>query len=221
LRPLKTTLKSEVFFMFTVGHDWMAIRDVQAVNGAALESRPDLREALQKLPAHQVAGQFKAYNSRFNVGRLTRNFNEPTLSLLPLDDRHRGRFVFERARVRQSREGTLVTLTFKERRGPTLIRNLDGRNAFAAGEVTVEPATGRVFSAVLAATIGSVRVTLSTTYAFDETLEIMVPVRFGDHYEEGVRGPSRKSTPRTPYEEIRGEAVYTNFRRFEVTAKIR
>jgi hypothetical protein len=29
LRPLKTTLTSEIFFMFTVGHDWMAIRDVR------------------------------------------------------------------------------------------------------------------------------------------------------------------------------------------------
>ena len=213
-RPLETTLTSEIFFMFTAGHDWMAIRDVRAVNGEALEDRPDLRQALQQLPAPEVAGRFKTYNSRFNVGRITRNFNEPTLSLLVLDDRHRARFAFERTRERRSPDGSEVTLKFTERRGPTLIRNLDGRNAFAAGEVTVEPGTGRVINAILAVTINSVRATLSTRYAFEERLGIMVPARFGEHYEDGVSPSSR-------YEEIRCEATYTNFKRFEVTSRIR
>jgi hypothetical protein len=221
LRPLKTTLASEIFFMFTVGHDWMAIRDVRAVNGSPLASRPDLRQALQTLPAPEVAGKFKTYNSRFNVGRVSRNFNEPTLSLLIFDDRHRARFTFEPARVLESDGDRLVTLGFKERRGPTLIRNLDGGNAFAAGEVTVEPGTGRVTNAILAVTIGSVRATLSTTYTFDERLGIMVPVRFGEHYQDGVARPATKSRPLPRYEEIRCEATYTNFRRFEVTARIR
>jgi hypothetical protein len=220
LRPLKTELTSEIFFMF--GHEWMAIRDVRAVNGTVLEGRPDLRQALQQLSAPEVAGRFKAYNSRFNVGRVTRNFNEPTLSLLIFDDRHRARFAFERARARQSPEGSQATLTFKERRGPTLIRNLNGGNAFAAGEVTVEPGTGRVTNAILAVTIDSVRATLSTRYASEDRLGIMVPVRFGEHYEDGVAPPSFVKTRLQPrYEEIRCEATYTNFRRFEVTARIR
>ena len=222
LRPLKTTLASEIFFMFAVGHDWMAIRDVRTVNGAPPEVRPDLRQALQQLPAAEVAGTFKAHNSRFNVGRVSRNFNEPTLSLLIFDDRHRARFEFERARVRQSDDGPLVTLRFRERGGPTLIRNLDGGNAFAAGEMTVEPASGRVVNAILAVTIDSVRATLSTTYAFDERLGIMVPVRFGERYEDGVAPrPFVKTQQRLRYEEILCNAAYTNFRRFEVTARIR
>lgn len=222
LRPLKTTLTSEIFFMYTVGHDWMAIRDVRAVNGAVVEGRPDLRDTLQRLPAPEVAGRFKTYNSRFNVGRVTRNFNEPTLSLLLLDDRHRRRFEFERMRVRQSDDGPLVTLTFRERRGPTLIRNLDGGNAFAVGEVTIDPRTGRVTNAILAVTIGSVRVTLSTRYAFEERLGIMVPVRFGERYEDGVEPRAGVNTRlRQRYEKILCEAVYSNFHRFEVTARIR
>jgi hypothetical protein len=207
--------------MFMVGHDWMAIRDVKAVNGVALEGRPDLRQALQQLPAPEVAGRFKAYNSRFNIGRVSRNFNEPTLSLLPVDDRHRARFDFERARVAQAGAGELVTLSFNERRGPTLVRNLAGHDAFAAGELTIEPGTGRVTNAILAVTLGSVRATLSTKYAFDERLRIMVPVRFGEHYADGVARPPTKLRPRPRYEEIRCEAIYTNFRRFEVTARIR
>jgi hypothetical protein len=78
-----------------------------------------------------------------------------------------------------------------------------------------------VTNAVLAVTMGSVRATLSTSYAFDERLRIMVPERFGEHYEDGVGRPPTKLQPRPRYEEIRCEAVYTNYRRFEVTARIR
>jgi hypothetical protein len=222
LRPLKAALTSEIFFMFTAGHDWMAIRDVRSMDGVALENRPDLRQALLLLPAAEVAGRFKSYNSRFNIGRVTRNFNEPTLSLLVLDDRHRARFAFERGRLRQTRENSLVTLRFKERRGPTLIRNLNGGDASAAGEVTIEPETGRVTNAVLAVTIDSVRATLSTRYEFEERLGIMVPIRFGEHYEDGLPPrPGVNSGLRQRYEEILCEATYSGFRKFQVTTRIR
>ena len=221
-RPLKAALTSEIFFMFTAGHDWMAIRDVRTIDGRALENRPDPRHALQELPAPEVAGRFKVYNSRFNVGRVTRNFNEPTLSLLVLDDRHRARFAFERSRVRRTAEGSLITLKFKEQRGPTLIRNLRGEDAFAAGEISIEAGTGRVTNAVLAVTIDSVRATLSTRYEFEKRLGIMVPIRFGEHYEDGLPPrPGVKTGPRQRYEEILCEATYSEFRKFQVTTKIR
>lgn len=221
LRPSNIRLTSEIFFMFLAGHDWMAIRDVLAVDGAPLAGRPDLRQALQQLPAPEVAARFKAYNSRFNIGRVSRNFNEPTLSLLPLDDRHRARFSFEPAPVTRVGAGGPVTLAFDERRGPTLVHTLDGVSAFAGGEVTIEPATGRVTNAVLALTMGSVRATLSTRYAFDERLRMMVPVRFSERYVDRVARPATKGHARTRDEEIRCDAVYTNFRRFEVTSRIR
>lgn len=220
LRPLRTSLTSEIFFMFTAG-DWMAIRDVRAVDRKPLEDRPDLREALRNLPTFEVAGKFKTYNSRFNVGRVTRNFNEPTLSLLPLDDRHRARFTFERARVRETDDKRLVTLAFKEHSGPTLIRNLDGGNVFASGEITIEPATGRVSKAMLAVTIDSVTATLSTTYAYDQRLGISVPMRFGEHYVDGVKPTGRARSRRARYEDIVCEARYSNFQRFEVVSRIR
>ena len=84
--PRSRTLKSELFFMFApADRTWMAIRDVTQVDGKPVDHRPDLKSALQTLPAQQVAGTFKTYNSRFNLGRVIRNFNEPTLSLLVLD----------------------------------------------------------------------------------------------------------------------------------------
>jgi hypothetical protein len=220
LRPLRTSLTSEIFFMFTAG-DWMAIRDVRAVDGKPLADRPDLREALRSLSTYEVAGKFKTYNSRFNVGRVTRNFNEPTLSLLPLDDRHRARFTFERARARQADAKQLVTLAFKERTGPTLIRNLDGGSVFSSGEITIEPDSGRVSKAILAVTIDSVTATLSTTYAYDKRLGMSVPMRFGEHYVDGVEPRGRARSRRTRYEDIVCEARYSNFQRFEVVSRIR
>lgn len=232
--PSTRVLQSEIFFMFTPGYDWMAIRDVAEMDRRPVGDRRDIRKALMTLPAPQVARTFKQYNSRFNLGRIVRNFNEPTLSLLPLDDRHRGRFTFERRGTRRAGGSTLTRIGYRETAGPTLVRNLRGENVFASGEYAVDEA-GRVLRAMMALQIGTVTMTLTTTYERDERLQMLVPVRFGEHYRDGtdakaprplgpVAAPSvvRQAPQETAYfEEIVCEATYTNFRRFEVKAIIR
>ncbi|MDQ3172006.1 MAG: hypothetical protein M3Q55_17905 [Acidobacteriota bacterium] len=221
-RPLRTTLSSEVFFMFTEGFDWMAIRDVVAVDGKPLEKRPDLRVALRDLPAPQVASRFKAYNSRFNVGRVRRNFNEPTISLLALDDRHRARFAFTRARARRGDDPRFVTLVYRERQEPTLVRGLSGGPVFASGELTLEPVTGRITRATLALTMDTVRVVLDTRYEVNANLGIAVPVRFTEHYTDGpMPKANQPARPGARHEDITCEATYSNFQRFEVKTRIR
>src|SRR5688500_7578537 len=113
--PERRTLKSEIFFMFAPGYDWMAIRDVTEMDGLPVAARLDLRGALQALAAPEVARKFKAHNSRYNLGRVARNFNEPTLSLLVLDDRHRPRFSFQRERTTQVGGEERVVIAFRER----------------------------------------------------------------------------------------------------------
>ena len=189
------------------------------VDGFDPPSRPDLRAALSELPATQVAARFKAYNSRFNVGRVHRNFNEPTLSLLVLDDRHRARFDFTRAKARRGDDLARVRLAFRERKAPTLIRNLNGGPVFTSGEVAMDPATGQVHAIRLELSVGSVKVELETDYAIDPALGIAVPARFTERYEDG-RAP-RGGRARGRYEEITCEATYTNFRRFTVQTRIR
>ena len=217
--PLDTRISSEVFFMFTPGHDWMTIRDVLAVDGRALDTRPDLRAALRDLPAPQVAARFKAYNSRFNVGRVHRNFNEPTLSLLVLDDRHRKRFTFTRAKARQGDHPAQVRLAFRESKRPTLVRDLDGKPAYSMGEFTLDPATGRVDEIRLSLAVGRLTVVLETIYERDARLGIHVPVRFTEHYVDG-RAP-RDGRARGRHEEILCEATYSNFQRFAVQTRIK
>ncbi|HXT33045.1 MAG TPA: hypothetical protein VN716_27260, partial [Vicinamibacterales bacterium] len=114
--PRQRRLRSEVFFMFAPDdRDWMAIRDVKEVDGNAAPDQLDLGEALRTLAPDEVAAKFKAYNSRYNIGRTVRNFNEPTLSLLVLDERHRPRFMFERRQVQRSGDAWVVTMRFSER----------------------------------------------------------------------------------------------------------
>ena len=230
--PQSRTMKSEVFFMYTPA-DWMAIRDVIEVDGKPVADRQDLRAALEKLPAAQVASTFKASNSRFNIGRTQRNFNEPILSLLVLGARYRPNFTFERKRVERAGGGTLVTLAFMEKAAPTLIRDLQLRPVFSRGSFLIDAATGRVQEARLGVTIGSVTLELTTTYEPNERLGIWVPTRFRERYEEGVQSqsPVWGRTPRetaqarvetaTSHEEIICEARYANYRRFETTARIK
>jgi hypothetical protein len=223
--PKARTMKSEIFFITApAGGGWMAIRDVIEVDRKPVPERPDLKLALETLPAVQVAGTYKAANSRFNLGRTQRNFNEPILSLLVLSARHFGNFSFERKRVERRSGVTLVSLAFTEKAAPTLISDLQLRPAYSKGELTVEAATGRVRRAQLRVTLGGVTLELTTTYGSDERLGLWVPIRFQERYEEGVRVPgsaqTRLMTP-TTYEEIICEARYSNFRRFETTARIK
>jgi hypothetical protein len=222
--PRARTMRSELFFMFApAGDAWMAIRDVIEIDGHPVASRPDLREALQVLPAPDVARKFKDYNSRFNLGRTYRNFNEPTLSLLVLDDEHRGRFSFDRKRVERDGDTTLVTLAFTERERPTLIRDLKQGSVFSKGELIVEAETGRIRKAVLTGKIGPVKVQVTTSYAYDTRLDLWVPATFREQYEYGVAANDAKARLESgaEYENILCEATYTNYRRFETSVRIR
>jgi hypothetical protein len=222
MKPTRTTI-SEVFFLYVPGSDWMAMRDVAKMDGHPVPDRFDLMGALRTLPAGQVARSVKAYNSRFNLGNVLRNFNEPTLSLLVLDPRHRGRFTFEFRRLERIGNTRVAVVGFRETAAPTLIYGLDGAPVFSTGEFAIEPETGHVRRARLALRIGTVEVNFLTTYEHDSRLGILVPRQFRENYEDGRKFDARSKTDfvTTRYEEIFCEAKYSNFRRFEVKAIIR
>jgi len=220
--PRRRRMSSEIFFMFApVRRDWMTVRDVIAVDGKAIENRPDFQQALRTLPFEEVAASFRKQNARYNIGRTFRNFNEPTLGLLVLDERQRSRFAFDRARVERSGDVTLVTLRFEEKERPTLIRNVDGRHVFLMGELIVEAGSGRVHRTKVNGRIDDMRIELTTNYEPNQRLDMWVPSRFAEEYEHGV--PPRGWSPKTRrgYERILCEASYTNFRRFGTSVKVK
>jgi hypothetical protein len=204
----------EVFFIFSApGRGWMAIRDVQTVDGAPAAQRTDVRQILRTLPAAQVGDRMRSYNARFNIGRITRNINEPTLALLALDEGHRSRFRFS-SRERETRAGRdMVRLAFQERERPTLIRGADGGPIFVKGGLLVEASTGRIWESRLTMTVDRINVELTTDYAFHERLDLMIPTVFRERYDREKTAAS--------YEQIVCEATYSNFRRFEVLTRVR
>ncbi len=219
--PRSRRLRSEVFFIFAPAtREWMAIRDVLEADGAPLESRPDLREALQTRSARDAASAFKNYNSRFNIGQMFRNFNEPTLALLVLDEEHRHRFSFDRKGVETHEGAALVTIAFTEKESPTLIRDVERGRVFSKGELVVEAGTGRIHRTALNAAIGNLRVRLVTLFSQDRRLGLLVPSVFTEEYEYGTR-PASDSILYSDYEKIACAARYTNYRRFETSVRVK
>jgi hypothetical protein len=221
--PRSRTLRGEVFFLFAAAErEWMAIRDVKEVDGVPLTGTTDVRATLRTLPASQVADRMKSYNARYNIGRITRDINEPTLALLVLDATHRSRFTFKAAKPRQSGDRQLVPLSFKERERPTLIRTTAGKPIYTSGELLVEPESGRIWQSTLNVSVDAIKVALTTDYAFDARLGLLLPSVFRERYEgSSTLRKSGNPTPPADHEVVVAEGRYSNFRRFEVLSRIR
>lgn len=223
--PRSRTIRGEVFFLFAAAErEWMAIRDVKEVDGVPLTGTSDVRATLRTLPAAQVADRMKSYNARYNIGRITRDINEPTLALLVLDATHRDRFKFKADKPRQVGDRLLVPLSFKERERPTLIRTTAGKPIYTSGELMVEPESGRIWQSTLNASVDAIQVQLTTEYSFDQRLGLLLPTVFLERYQQGSPAASRGSGKpgKTPeHEVVVAEGRYSNFRRFEVLSRIR
>ena len=221
--PRSRTIRGEVFFLFAAAErEWMAIRDVKEVDGVPLTGTSDVRATLRTLPAAQVANRMKSYNARYNIGRITRDINEPTLALLVLDATHRDRFKFKADKPRRVGNRLLVPLSFKERERPTLIRTTAGKPIYTSGELMVEPDSGRIWQSTLNASVDAIQVQLATEYSFDQRLGLLLPTVFLEHYEQGSPAAFRGRPVKTPeHEVVVAEGRYSNFRRFEVLSRIR
>lgn len=206
------TMTSESFATFVPSsRAWISIRDVIAVDGQPVEQREDLRALLQTRDTPGLARILTQRNARYNIGSISRNFNEPTLGLLVLEPDRRPQFRFDRRHVDDDNGTALVILSFKEVDTPTLVRAADGPPVFSTGELLVEAGTGRIRRTTVNLKHGPIIATLTTAYARDTKLEMWVPVTFTERYEQtkGLR------------QVIIGEASYSNYRRFDVTSRIR
>lgn len=208
----RRTMTSESFSTFVpASRIWISIRDVMEVDGRRVEPREDLRALLQSRETPRAARSLAERNARYNIGSISRNFNEPTLGLLIFETERRPQFRFERRDVKADGSTTLVTLAFKEVDTPTLIRAIDGPPVFSTGEVTVEAGTGRIRRTTIEMKHGPIVAVLTTDYALDPKLDMWVPATFTERYDQ-------KKNPR---QQIFCEARYTNYRRFDVTSRIR
>ncbi len=213
--PRWRAMRGELFLTY-LGADrrWIALHDVAEVDGLPVQDRDNLRALLAVSPIQSVAARLFQHNARYNIGTIARNFNEPTLALQVLDPRNRSRFAFRIADIDRADPGVpLITLGFRERERPTIVRNLDGGPVFSSGEMIAEAASGVIRWTRITFRHESVDAELTTTFTWDDRLALWLPTTFAERY-------SARPREGRPAETITGHARYDDYRRFEATGRI-
>ena len=203
---------------------WVAFRDAFEVDGTPLRDREERLVGLLSAGGDETwrrAAAIANESSRFNIGSnlITRNINVPTFALQLLSGRHRQRFTLSRSQTRaRERTGDLPAapradgegrweIEFRERDRPTLVRQRSGGgDQPLRGTISVDPDGGEVWRTHLTWERGPGGY-IDVTFARVPGFGVLVPVRMVEAYRNG---------PTT----IRGEAMYSNFRRFETSSRV-
>jgi hypothetical protein len=213
-QPVRRHLRGEMFLTY-LGADrrWIALHDVAEVDGVPVAGRERLRALLETSDTNSVAGRLYRYNARFNLGGVTRTFNEPTLALQVLDDAHRARFRFRIERMDRSGPDPIIRLAFQERDRPTLVRSLQGGAVFSSGTIDVDAERGTIRGTRIVFRHDGIDAELVTHFEHDTRLELWVPSLLTERYVADAREDR-------PAENITAEARYDNYRRFEGRARM-
>ena len=205
-------LKSELFLTYLQADgEWIAVRDVLEVDGRPVVNRDRLLDLLAKGGQFRgVAKQVIDSNARYNIGSVSRNFNEPTLPLLLFEPKRVASVEFDRKRVSRDGATTLATLSFEERPSGTVVGG-PGGPAPAKGTFVLDAATGTVRETTFEIKHEDIRASLKTLYEHDEKLNLWLPATFSERYER----------TRDVRDLIECEARYSNYRRFETTGRIK
>lgn len=201
------------FFLTYVPADttWIAVRDVRDVDGQAVDDPNNIRVMMDRSPLWRMGLVIAEKNSRFNIGNITRTFNEPTLALLIVTQKHSDRFKFDAGAVSPGASPS-VTLRFKEQDKPPLVAGTNGAPAFSVGEMIVDAASGRIERTSMQFVLGTITARIETTYAEDPKLKLWVPSVMRETYTQSAKGFEQT---------IRCVSTYTNYRKFETSAIIK
>lgn len=210
-------LKSDVLLVRLAGDDrWIQFRDVFEVDGQPVRDRDERLYRLFIEPtsgAQLQAQQIQNEGSRFNIGPLFRTINVPILALIFVDAEHQSRFRFKRVSpgdlrllAGYAREPDIWAIDYRETSSRTLIRGESDRDLPATGRVWIDSTNGRVLRTELRSGDVSVRAQIAVTYRSEPGLDLLVPGEMKEMYV------IHRSMTR-----IEGTAVYSRFRRFQVT----
>lgn len=197
------TLVSDLLLLNSGGElGWVPFRDVYEVDGVPVQDRTDRLARLfldSPRTALTQAVRIREESSRYNIGPVTRTVNVPTLALLALDDRHRGRFTFE-LRGTDTVDGIRCSrVAFIETTGPSLIVGTSGVELPMRGEFLVDPADGHVAQSVMETRQKGFVTKITVRYRLDATLAQWIPVEMRERYENGpavITGVARYANPR-------------------------
>jgi hypothetical protein len=206
--PVARRMQSEVVVLSTGDFGWIGFRNVVQVDNQPVRDRADRLEKLLATPmTHAVIDRARSVadeSARYNLGRVHRNWNYPTMPLMFLRQAHQRRSTFTREGLERM-DGVLTwRVRFQEVERPTLIAS-GQYDVVASGRFWIEPDTGRVRRGQLAVREALATGTIDITYRASPGLAVLVPVSMEERIEA-----------RPLLEEIRGEARYSNFKQFTV-----
>jgi VWFA-related protein len=211
-------LRSDLLMVKTSTGWYTNYRDVAEVDGSPIKNRE--KRALDLFTSGGSGAdvgatlrQIAEEGTRYNLGRLRRTVNVPTLALFALHPNHAARFTFEATGQETIDDTPVLILSFRERQRPTFIITSDGDEVFTSGRLWVAADSGRVLRTELAFDQESAqrRVRLDVYYAPVKVVDLLMPNRMRERY--APLSPSRNGRTQV----ITGEARYTNFRVFSVS----
>lgn len=223
------TLRSETLFAWLPEQQsWLTARNVLAVDGTAIpdsKARLDSALAADSPDSRARLRLLRDEGARFNIGRIYRNFNDPTLVLQFLDPVFQPRFAFTMLAAERVNGIAVWKVAFAERSTPTLIQtpNLD---LASTGTVWIGQADGAVVRTNLIVKDVATNTTavLQVDYRLDQKLGLNVPARMSETYEQQalLNVAPRGSPPvlASRRERIECVATYSNYRRFETSGRL-
>ena len=147
-------------------------------------------------------------NARFNIGDVTRTFNEPTFVLSFLHPRNRDRMRFVELGAERVGEVPTWVVGYREISvdGTSFIETQDGDNLLTRGRFWIDPTNGRVVRSELITGDARVERTARITvdYRLSPTLNLWLPAQMREVYE--ATDATRHRTT------ITGTATYSNYR---------
>lgn len=208
-------IRSEVAFIALPGSaGWMGFRRVVEVNGkAAKDSGATLGELMRQGRSndYQQARALLAESAAHNLGE-PRTINLPNLPLELLHPRHRSRFAHEVYGRDKIHGMNTVLLRLTEQDSPTIIQQAGGGDMKTVVWAWIEPATGRLLRAQVTARDGRIGLwsfiaEIRVEFKDDKKMGVLVPDTMTERFYVD-RGSGS------------GTAKYSNYRRFETTARI-
>jgi hypothetical protein len=209
------TLRSEMLLTRLPGQpDWLTVRSVLAVDGAPVPDSADrLERALAEPGAAGVLQALADDSAKFNLGRIRRSLNDPTLALRFLEPTSQAGFTFSLTGREQPNGLDAWRVAFAELRVPSVIRNARNEDL---------PVTGSIWLAVLDGSVVRTNVVvfdkgarlLSTSvvdYQREPKLDTWVPSRMTESYSERTGSIE---------ERIVCMATYSDFRHFETSGRL-
>jgi hypothetical protein len=206
-RPQHREMTSELVMVRLPGSaGWVMLRDVLVVDKRRVRDREARLLKLLQSPqadAFARASELARESARFNLGGVSRTINVPDVAIEYLRPQHAARMQFDAPRNATIDGAAVAMVRFRERRGPSIVRDPGGADLLAEGRVWVGRESGEIVRTELI--VRDRRSTGRNTVDFrtDPRLSIRVPVKMTERYE--TRGES-----------IEAVATYTNFRSFAV-----